>query len=191
MRRVLIYLLMLILFQSAVSSQETLEDFSDIDRAWDGQKSITNEQFEEAIDTLEGNKKKKEEKQRKKLIKRVGGGGSSLHPDLDPSGAIKPMGAVGEEEARILNVPVHLIMNGNKLEKGFYRILAERKKDKIYLLFYQSQFLKGKTEAVETNDDFGAETIDFVNLTPYNENYMRVEYGSLDLNAYAFIKYEQ
>ena len=167
-----------------------LEDYSNIDRAWDGQEAVTNEQFEEAIDTLEANKKKKEAKQRKKLIKKIGGGGTSLHPGLDPSGEIKPMGEIGEEEARILNVPVHLIIDGKRLDKGFYRILAERKDNKIYLLFYQSRFLKGKVEAYETDDDFDKETIDFTELLPHDEKYVKVIYGSLDVNAYTYIMYE-
>lgn len=192
MKRVLIsFLVLLFLNSSYVLAEGSLEDFSNIDRAWDGQDAITNEQFEEAIDTLEANKKKKEAKQRKKLIKRVGGGGTSLHPGLDPSGEIKPMSEIGKEDALILNVPVHLIVGGVKLDKGFYRILAERKEGKVYLLFYQSQFFKGKVEAYETDDDFGEETLDFVNIAPYNQRYMRLVYGSLELNAYAYIQYEQ
>ena len=39
---------------------EDWDDFSGLDKAWDGQKSITNKEFEQAIDTLEKNQKKKE-----------------------------------------------------------------------------------------------------------------------------------
>ncbi len=191
MKQVLISFLVLLIFNPLALAEGSLEDFSNIDRAWDGQEAITNEQFEEAIDTLEANKKKKEAKQRKKLIKKVGGGGTSLHPGLDPSGEIKPMSDIDKEEARILNVPVHLIIGDKKLDKGFYRILAERKDNKIYLLFYQSQFFKGKVQAYETDDDFGEETIDFVKLSPYNQNFVQVVYGSLDVNAYAYIKFEE
>ena len=60
----------------------------------------------------------------------------------------------------------------------------------IYLSFYQSQFLKGKVKAKETNNDYNQETIDFVELIPYNDKYVKIIFGSLDFNAYAFVRYK-
>ena len=168
------------------------DNFSDIDRAWDGQDAITNKQFEEAIDTIEGNKKKKEAKQRKKLIKKIGGGGTSLHPDLSPDSEIKSLAPLKEnEDGMLLNVPVNLIINNMPLEKGFYKVIAEKdKKGEIYLSFYQSQYFKGKVKAVETTEDYSQENLDFVELIPYNENFVKIIFGSLDFNAFAFIPYK-
>lgn len=169
------------------------ENFSGIEHAWDGQKSITNKEFEEAINTLEGNKKKKEEKQRKKLIKKIGGGGSSLHTDLSPDSDITDLTPLKEnEDGNLLNVPVNLIIDNTILDKGFYKIIGERDKNgEIYLLFYQSQFLKGKIKAYETNDDYGEKYIDFVKLIPHNRKYVQVIFGSLDFNAYTYIEYTE
>ena len=66
-----------------------LDDFAGADRMWDGQKSITNKEFEDAINVLQQKKKKKEAKQKNKKIKKISGGGTSLHSGLDPMSEIK------------------------------------------------------------------------------------------------------
>ena len=90
----------------------------------------------------------------------------------------------------LLNVPVNMIINNEALDKGFYKVIGERDKDgNIYLSFYQSQFFKGKVKAVETRDDYEQETLDFVELIPYNDKYVKIIFGSLDFNAYAFVRF--
>ena len=175
-----------------VLADDGWDDFSGIDHAWDGQKSITNKEFEEAIDTLEGNQKKKEAKKRKKLIKKIGGGGTSLHSELSPDSDILDMDPLKKEEdngGSLLNVPVNLVVDGGVLDKGFYKVIAQKEEDGIYLLFYQSQYFKGKVKATRTEDDFDEEYIDFVKLIPLNNNTVRIIYGSLDYNAYAVVKF--
>ena len=191
MRNLSLILFMLLFFVPVCFSDEW-DDFSGIDRAWDGQKSITNKEFEEAIDALQSNQKKKEEKQRKKKIKKISGGGTSLHGGLEPTAEIPSQEELKKnDEGLLLNVPVNLLIDGNSLEKGFYNIFGERDKDNnIYLLFYQSQYLKGKVKARETSDDFDEETIDFVRLIPGDKKNVKIIFGSLDFNAYAFVKYE-
>lgn len=191
MRKLSLILFMLLFFVPVCFSDEW-DDFSGIDRAWDGQKSITNKEFEEAIDALQSNQKKKEEKQRKKKIKKISGGGTSLHGGLEPTAEIPSQEELKKnDEGLLLNVPVNLLIDGNSLEKGFYNIFGERDKDNnIYLLFYQSQYLKGKVKARETSDDFDEETIDFVRLIPGDKKNVKIIFGSLDFNAYAFVKYE-
>ncbi len=185
-------IILLFIASSIAVADDGWEDFSGIDRAWDGQKSITNKEFEQAIDTLEGNKKKKEAKKRKKLIKKVGGGGTSLHSDLNPDNNINDITPLSKnEEGLLLNVPVNLVVDGKILEKGFYKILSEKDdNNEIYLLFYQAHTLLGKVRANKTEDDYDEETIDFVNLLPYNDKFVKLIFGSLEFNAYAYLRYE-
>lgn len=171
---------------------ESWDDFSGLDRAWDGQKSITNQEFEDAINTLEGKKKQKEKKQQKKRAKKISGGGTSLHSELSPDSEIQGLTPLKSknDEGLLLNVPVNLIIDENPLDKGYYKVIAERDKNNdIYLSFYQSQFFKGKVRACETNDDYDSESLDFVKLIPYNKNFVKIIFGSLDFNAYAYIRY--
>lgn len=170
---------------------ESWDDFNNLDRMWDGQKSITNKEFEEVMDALNQNAKKKDAKQRKKLIKKVGGGGSSLHSELNPDNtdiqeiqSPKP-----KEEGILINLPVHIIIENNVLDKGFYKVIAAKEDGKIFISFYQSQFFKGKIEAYETDDDFGEETVDFARMIPYNDSFVKFIFGSIDFNAYAYAPY--
>ena len=172
-------------------SAEDWDDFAQVDRLWDGQQTITNQQFEEVMNALEQNENKKEEKQQQKKIKKIGGGGTSLHTDMNPENEITELQSIKpSEEGFLVNLPVNLLLDNKILEKGYYKLFAEREKDgNIYISFYQSQYFKGKTIAVETEDDYGEKEINFAKMLPYNENFVKIIYGSLDFNAYAMIPY--
>ena len=191
MKKVLLILVLVVLLCPTGYADEW-DTFLENDRNWDGQKSITNKEFEEAINTMEGNKKKKEAKQKKRKIKKISGGGTSLHNELNPNNEILKQNEIKkpEEEDLILNVPVNMIIDGKLLDKGYYKVIGEKDNNgDIYLLFYQSQFFMGKVKAYETRDDYGQEKINFVEMIPEQNCYIKVIYGSLDFNAYTYIKY--
>ena len=192
MKKAFLLTLLLLSFVSVNAFAEGWDDFPNLDNAWDGQKTITNKEFEEAINTLEGKQKQREEKQQKRKARKISGGGTSLHSDLAPGTEIQGLTPLKSKnsEGLLLNVPVNLIIDEVPLDKGYYKILAERDKNNdIYLSFYQSQFFKGKVRACETNDDYDSEDLDFVKLIPYNKNFVKIIFGSLDFNAYAYIRY--
>lgn len=181
-----------LLIMCPVYSDDFFDNYTGIDNAWDGQKPITNKEFEEAIETLQAKQKQKEAKLKKKKIKKISGGGTSLHSGLDPVSEIQEQVPVkkDENEGRLINIPVDMIIDGKILERGYYNLFGEKDKDNnVYISFYQSQFFKGKVKAKETNDDFGAETIDFAKYEPCKDYYIKVIFGSLDFNAYAYVMY--
>ena len=190
MKKIFLLILCLILFFVPAFADEW-DSMLETNQSWDGQKSITNKEFEEAINVIEGKKKKKEEKKKRKKIKKISGGGTSLHSELNPNGEIVKQDALKQrnEEDLIINIPVKLQMyDGEILDKGFYKVTAKKEKNELYLLFYQSQFYMGRVKAKETLNDYEQETLDFVNLIPYNEDYVKIIFGSMDLNAYSFVK---
>lgn len=194
MKKFIFVFFILLIFPLYVIADDYLDSLSGIDRAWDGQKSITNQEFEDAINTLESKKKQKEAKQRKKMVKKVSGGGNSLHSGLSPDSEIKAITPLKEKnkDGLLLNVPVYLMLGDETLDKGYYKIIAEKDKNNdIYLLFYQSQFFKGKVRAFETDDDYSKDDIDFVELIPYDKKFVKIIFGSLDFNAYTYIRYKQ
>ena len=137
-------------------------------------------------------KNKEKKNRKKKKAKKISGGGTSLHSELAPGAEIQGMTPLKNksEEGLLLNVPVNLIIDETPLDKGYYKVFAERDKNNdIYLSFYQSQFFKGKVRACETSDDYDSEDLDFVKLLPYNKNFVKIIFGSLDFNAYAYIRY--
>ena len=172
------------------------EDFSSnnsiIEHAWDGQKPITDAEFEKAINTLTEKQKKKEEKAKKKKIKKISGGGTSLHKGLEPMSEISAQDSLkekGEFDGQLLNMPVDFLVDGKLLESGYYNVFGEKDKNgEVYLSFYQAHYFKGKVKAKITKNDFDDEHLDFVEIEPYNEDYVRIMYGSLDFNAYAYLR---
>lgn len=198
----LIFIFITLLFISPAFCDEFFDTYTGIQDAdiyngmrdegnlWENQKPVTDKEFEAAIDTLQAKKKQKEAKQRKKKIKKVSGGGTSLHPGLDPTNEITELEPLktNKDEGRLVNIPVDLLIDNGILEKGYYNVYGEKDKEgNIYFSFYQSQFLKGKVKAKETQYDFESDDIDFAKFEPYDDNYVRIIYGSLDFNAYVYL----
>lgn len=192
MKKILSLLVLILISTQSVFSSDW-DDFDNVDRMWDGQKTITNQEFEKVMEKLEENKEQKEIKQKKKKIKKISSGGNSLHSELDVNKEIPTFEKLKskQEEGILVNCPVDLIINNTILERGYYKVIAERDKEnnKIYINFYQSQFFKAKLEVIETDNDFGQDKLDFAELLPYNESFMKMIFGSLDFNAYAFIQF--
>ena len=197
MKKIILTFLFLTFCIPVIHADDFFDNYMGIDRAWDGQKAITNKEFEEAINVLEGNKKQKEEKQRKKKVKKISGGGTSLHSFLDPNSEIRSQDSLKPKDkssGELLNIPVSIVVENTVLEPGFYNISLEKDKtdNKLYISFYQAHSFLGKVPAYETEDDFDADTIDFVKFIPYNDNFLKIICGTLDYNAYAYVQfYEQ
>ena len=186
---------MSLLISPAVFSDDFFDSYSGIDHVWDGQKPVTNTEFEEAINTLTEKQKKKEEKAKKKKIKKISGGGTSLHKGLEPMSEISAQETLkekGEFDGQLLNIPVNFIIGDKVLESGYYNVFWEKDKTgEVYLSFYQAHCLKGKVKAHVTKNDFGDEHLDFVKMEPYDKDYIKIMYGSLEFNAYTYVRYTE
>ena len=184
-KKILFFLISIVII-SPVFADEL--DWSDnMGNAWDGQKIITNKQYEETINALEERKNKKANKQKEKAIKKFKG--NSLHDNMDPhKDSIESQNPLEEmAECQLINIPVDFLVDGKIIEKGFYRILADKKDETIYIELYQSHKLVAKIKARETDDDFNQEYIQFAKLIPYDETRMKIIFGSLPFNAFAYI----
>ena len=117
-----------------------------------------------------------------------------MHNELNPDITIQELDPLKpKEEGVLVNVPVHLIIDGKVFEKGYYKVFAEQDEEngKKYVSFYQSQFFKGKVEVIETQEDFGEENLDFARVLPYNDSFVKLIFGSIDFNAYVFIPFAE
>ena len=195
MKKFLLFLLILILSPISAQSADIWDDFSaDSGNIWDNQKPVTNQEFEKAIDTLTADKKKKEAKKKKKKIKKLSGGGTSLHEELNPTGNIlelTPLSKPKTPQGQLLNIPVDIIIDNKLVEKGFYNVYGEKERDgNVYLSLYQSQYFVGKVKAYETKNDYGSDSIDFVKMIPYDKDYIKIVFGSMDFNAYTYVRYK-
>jgi hypothetical protein len=192
MRKFLLILITLFLSINLLSyADEDWSSYDNIDNAWDGQKSITNKQFEETMDALQAKKKQKERKQREKAIKKVKG--TSLIPQHDAhQDEISAPDPVEEfEDGELISIPVDFIYDGKQIDRGFYKIKGEKKDNKVYILLYQAHTLVAKLTATETDDDFNEPAIQFTKLKTINDNTIKIIYGCIDFNAYVNIHYEE
>ena len=185
----LFFIFVILGFQSV--NADSWDDLSSVEKMWDGQKSVTNQEFENVVEKLEEPLKQKEEKQKKKKRKKIFGSGTTLHEELNPDNKVLELESLKPEEDLIISTPVDLLLNEKVIEKGYYKIVAEvnSESNKKYLNFYQSQFLKGQVEIVETQSDFDEKELNFVKLLPYNDSHVQIIFGSLEFNGYAFLPY--
>lgn len=191
-KHVLLTLLILSLFYPRTANADSWDEFSNVDRMWDGQKSITNQDFEKVVETLEEKKNQNEEKVKKKKRKKLFGSGTTLHEELNPdNNNIKELESLKSVEDLVINVPVKLKVNNKILEKGFYKVLSkiDEKSKKKYIELYQSHSLIAEIEVIETKDDFEEKELNFAKLIPYNDSFVKIIFGCLDFNGYAFIPY--
>lgn len=190
MKKFGIYLFSLsIIFGMQMAKADSWDDFSNIDKMWDGQKSITNQDFEQVVEKLEESGKQKEEVIKKKKRKKLFGNGSTLHEELNPDNKVQELEDINVPEDLIINLPVKLLIDNLIIDKGYYKVLPTKDKDtnKKYIEFYQSQFLKAKLEMTETDSDFDESELNFVRLLPYDENFVKIIFGSLDYNGFAIV----
>lgn len=163
-------------------------DYEDFDSTWASQKVITNQEFETTMDALEEKKNQKEEKERKKKLKKFKG--ASLHKELDASITDLPDQTLtdSELEEQIVLFPADVVVKDSILEKGYYRAIGERKDGAVIISLYQAHELKARLKAQETDDDFGEQDIVFIKLLPYKQNIMKLIFGSVDVNAFTYVR---
>lgn len=154
---------------------DSMKDTYGVENAFSGQKPITDEEFQKTLNKL----KAKQNKGKNKTFK-----GKSFNQDNDNE-------HIDETAAKttILSVPLRLVNgDGTEIPVGHYKIVGVKEKNDVYLDFYQSSIRVARVPAIETNNDFKEKEINFVKLMPYNAQRVEVIYGSIDFNAYTFIR---
>lgn len=152
-------------------------NYSTMDNAYVGQKKITDEEFQKTLDAVKAKQNK-----RKRINQPFKGQDSNeVNSGTYLDETVKNI--------TVLTLPLELINNdGGDIPIGHYKIVGNKVKGKVYLDFYQSSTLVAHVSATETNDDFNEPNMNFVKLIPYNSQKVKVIYGSIDFNAYTFIK---
>lgn len=155
--------------------EDTVQYTNSVENAFTGQKPITDEEFQKTLDRLKAKKKGKKNKPFK---------GKSFNEENNNSYLDETA-----EKNLLLSVPLYLINgDGTEIPVGHYKIVGKKEGKDVYLDFYQSSMLVAHVPAIETQGDFNQTAINFVKLLPYNAQRVKVIYGSIDFNAYTFIK---
>lgn len=184
MKKLLIFLLFLIvaLKLPVYADDIGLDDYTrGVENAWYGQKQITDEDFEKTVKKLEDKKNKKSQKKMK---------GQSMFKGEEEEG--DDFFAEAKPESILLMSPVALeTQQGCEIPVGHYTIVGKKEKNKVFLEFHQAHLLVARVEATQTTMDFGETAINFAKILPYDENFVKIIFGSLDFNAYAFVQIEK
>lgn len=147
-----------------------------IENAFVGQKKVTDEDFQKALQEVKAKQKKGKKPKEFK--------GKNFNEENN-GGYLKETAS----KNLILSVPLDLTNgDGTHIPIGHYKIVGKKVNNEVYLDFYQSSSLIAKVPAIETKSDFDNLELNFVQLIPYNEKRVKVIYGSTDFNAYTFIK---
>ncbi len=143
-----------------------------------GQKSVTDDEFDKA---LESKKKKFKKKKNKEIPK-----GESFSQSNETK-----MLTETSKDLPILLIPLALkVKEGYTIPIGHYQVEGEKKDGEVYIKLYQAHDLIAKIPAEETEDDFGETSINFVKLLPHGDYHVEIIYGGMDFNAYAIIDTE-
>lgn len=161
------------------NSDDLMQYVPTMENAFVGQKKISDEEFQKTLNEVKAKQNKKKKKKNQQVFP-----GKNFN-DENSGSYIKETA----DKNLLLCLPVELTsVDGVDIPIGHYKILGERDKDKVYLDFYQSSTLIAKVPATETDYDFGEMAINFVKLVPFSERKVKILYGSMDFNAYTFVK---
>lgn len=157
--------------------EELYKSVPTVENAFQGQKQITDEDFEKTYQKIKAKKDKK-------LKKNQPFKGQTLKEE--DSG--RYIDETAEKEL-LLGLPVTLeTKDGTEIPVGHYKIVGEKINGQIYLEFFQGYTEVARVPALETKNDYGQSSINFVQLIPYNEDLIKLIYGSVDYNVYSYIK---
>jgi len=187
--------LLLILLLLFVSAPKVMADDVDLPASgelWDnwntnqdfyGQdKSVTDEDFDKALESLKDKKNKWVNRLKKKQVPK----GEEFHQSNETE--VITEHSDKQEGLPVVCIPVELEVNGSIIPIGHYQVKAEKEGENVVINFYQAQYLMAKIPAIETDDDFGEDTITFAKWTSEDDNQIKLMFGSMDLNAYTYIR---
>ncbi|MCM1339181.1 MAG: hypothetical protein NC191_05880 [Muribaculaceae bacterium] len=162
-----------------------LWDNWDVGQPFYGQeKSVTDEDFDKAIESVKSKKDKWTNRLKKKQIPK----GEEVHQSNETDAINSQDVSTRDEGHPVLSLPVNLRIGDSVLPVGHYQVKAEKDGDEVFLKLYQSQYLMAQVPAIETNDDFGEDTISFVKWIAEGDDKIKLIFGSMDLNAYTFVE---
>lgn len=180
MKKIFVLLSVLFIFSGNVLA----DDFGSSGDLWDNyaddtatragqQKPVTDEQFNSIVDKLKAKRQKKPKKMK----------GESFQQSNETNEIKEAV-----EELPILSISIPLKLNDDGvLPVGHYQAKGEMVDGVPRIKLYQSQFLMADFPATETNDDFNEPEINFIKLKDYNENQVKIIFGSMDFNAFAIV----
>lgn len=173
MRKFFTILFALIISGNLANAEDLWDNY--VDPHTYNQKSVSDEDFEKAV----------ESKTRKKKNKKIPKGKES-HQSNETQ-FLKET----KEDLPVLCIPTTIVVGDKIIPIGHYQVIGEKRNNKPIIKLYQAHFLIGEIPAIETQEDYNKETVTFVDILESGEKQIKVIYGSIDFNAYAIVDIAQ
>ena len=166
-------------FASETTNEDLWDNWNSNDPTYGQNKNVSDEEFDKVIEQL---KEKRDKKIRKKQIPK----GEEFHQSNETE-------IINEQEKKdslpIIGLPIDIEVDEGILPVGHYQVKGIKNEDgSVSIELYQAHFVMARFPATETNDDFGEESITFAKWLPEGDDYIKIIFGSIDLNAFAIIK---
>jgi hypothetical protein len=145
--------------------------------------AVSDEDFDKAIDSLKNKNRFGFKKKNKNIPKgevRNNYEETDIYEENEESNVVNTL--------PVICIPVELSIGEGVLPVGHYQVQGEKNEDgSTVLKLYQAQYVMAQLPATETNEDFDEDTITFAKWLPEGENKIKIIYGSLDFNAFAYV----
>ena len=160
-----------ILANIPVFSDDLWDNYGD-HNAYGKQQFVSDQDFDKAVES------KKRKKKRDKNVPK----GEAFHKANETQSI-----NVESQEPNILCVPAILVFGETNIPVGHYQVMGEKKNGKPVLKLYQAHYLIAEIPAIETQDDYEQESVNFVKMLEYSDSQLKLIFGSLDFNAYSIV----
>lgn len=147
------------------------------------QRFVGDDEFNEAIEKI--NKQDKV----KKWMKRLQGTNLPKGTQFTQSNESEEINKTAGDNADlpVISLPVEISVGDGVIPVGHYQVKGENIDGHPVLNLYQAHSLIAKIPAYITEDDFNREELLFADWVCENDESIKIIYGSLDFNAYAFL----
>lgn len=144
------------------------------------QTAVSDEKFDKTIEKVKGNKKWFNIFSREKR--------PFKGDNLQQSNETEILKGI-ETETPVLTIPYPLKKtDGGVLPVGHYQVIVEKENGKVMMKFYQAHFMIAEFLAKETEEDLFDEYINYLTLDDLDETHAKINFGSIDFNAYAVVE---
>lgn len=183
MNKFLIIFTTLLIATSAFADDGLWDNFGDINfYNPEKQTAVSDEQFDKTVDNVKEKQKKKGVFNFNKEPKKMKG---ESYQQSNETELIKNI----NKETPVLMIPYELkAKDGTIIPIGHYQVEFEKdENDFVTMKLYQAHYVIARFPAVETEEDLYDEHINYLTLDDYEGNRVKVNYGSIDFNAFAII----
>ncbi len=188
--RIIFILLLLIIFSpicladdsDAVGGWDTYG--KDIDKAFTNTKPVTKELFDKTIQDIKARKNKKKKKNEITPLSPI-----PFKEDTYDQNEMQSLYKKMDHTPTIMIPTDSIADNGAILHAGYYKLSNQKGAgNKYYLVFSQGNSTIARNEANQTEEDYNQKDINFVDVIPISDKYLKIIYGTIDLNLETFLE---